>query len=58
MINSLNSFFFFTDTNLVSAKILINLKLVDIVHDSDDIELIETTDYHEDIQEVILAVED
>jgi hypothetical protein len=58
MINSLNSFFFFTGTNLFPAKILINLKLVDIAYDLNDIGLIETTDCHKDIQEVILAVED
>jgi hypothetical protein len=31
---------------------------VDIVHDLDNIGLIETTDCHEDIQEVIFTVED
>jgi hypothetical protein len=35
-----------------------NLELMDITYDLNDIELVETTDCHEDIQEVILAVED
>jgi hypothetical protein len=58
MKNSLNSFFSFTNINLFTAKILINLELVDIVHNSDNIEFIETTNYHKDIQEAILAVKD
>jgi hypothetical protein len=35
-----------------------NLELMDITYNPNDIELVETTDCHEDIQEVILAVED
>jgi hypothetical protein len=58
IINSLNPFFFFTGTNLFLAKILMNLKLVDIAHDPDNIKLVKTTDCYKDIQEVILAVED
>jgi hypothetical protein len=35
-----------------------NLELVNIAHDLDEIELIEITDCHEDIQKVIFVVED
>jgi hypothetical protein len=58
MKNFLNSIFFYTIINLFSAKILMNLELGDTVYDPDDIELVETTDCHEDIQEAILSIED
>jgi hypothetical protein len=58
MKNFLNSIFSYTVINLFLAKILMNLELGDTVHDSDDIELVETTDCHEDIQEAILSIED
>jgi hypothetical protein len=57
MKNFLNSIFSYTVINLFSAKILINLELGNTVHDSDNIELVETTDCHEDIQEVIVMRE-
>jgi hypothetical protein len=53
-----NSIFSYTVINLFLAKILMNLKLGDILHDLDDIELVKTTDCHEDIQEAILSIED
>jgi hypothetical protein len=49
MKNFLNSIFFYIIINLFLAKILMNLKFRDVVHDLDDIELVETTNYHEDI---------
>jgi hypothetical protein len=58
MKNFLNSIFSYTVINLFPAKILMNLELGDTVHDPDNIELVETTDYYEDIQEAILSIED
>jgi hypothetical protein len=54
----LNSIFSYTVINLFLAKILMNLELGDTLHDLDDIELVKTTDCHEDIQEAILSIED
>jgi hypothetical protein len=58
MKNFLNSIFFYTVINLFLAKILMNLELGDTAHDLDNIELVETTNCHEDIQEAILSIED
>jgi hypothetical protein len=57
MKNFFNSIFSYTVINLFPAKILMNLKFGDTAHDPDDIELVETTDCHEDIQEAILSIE-
>jgi hypothetical protein len=35
-----------------------NLELANVAHDPDDIELVETTNCHKDIQEAILAIKD